>query len=135
MSPTKEQRAMMAAHLCDIAAKMLRSGDYGECRTSAAPSILTSAKWLLEPDTNPSHYADGLASAGLSPVDIDTAVAAIARGEHPADSLPGQVKRRIDAIVKAATDGTRSDADMTAAAGASAFSDQVLDLLGCPVTS
>jgi hypothetical protein len=87
--PTNAQRAMMAAHLCDLAAKALRSGR----RSHLAPSLMFVAGDVLHVVDPVQDYREALRDSGVSPADIDAAVAAIARGEHPADSLPGQLMR------------------------------------------
>ena len=83
------QRAIAAAHLYELAMLMARRGD-----AEAAPSVA----WWAESVTNMSaireHYRDGLEAAGLSSADIDAAVAAIARGDDPPDSLPWKIRGR-----------------------------------------
>lgn len=81
---TKEQRAIAAAHLCDLFAHALRSGDMYD--STAAISL------IVADDRAEEFYRYGLGCYGVSPVDIDAAVAAIARGEHPPTSLPGRIK-------------------------------------------
>jgi hypothetical protein len=88
MSPTKEQRAAMAAHLCDLAAKALRSGG-----PMADTLDLLDRAWGTAADSSnvEASYREGLKLTRAAPADIDAAVASIARGEHPPDSLPGRV--------------------------------------------
>jgi hypothetical protein len=132
---TQEQRAAAVAHLLDIAGRLLRSGDYMRCHPGAVPSILISAKWLLDPDANPWHYRDGLQTAGLTPEAIDAAVTAILDGRHPADSLPGQVERMRD---EAKEEGNAlrltETRGMAYHSGKVSAADDVLSLLGCKVT-
>jgi hypothetical protein len=86
MSPTKEQRAMMAAHLCDLAAMSMRSDRGG------VGLLLRAAEAVMFDGCPERDYRYGLQDQGLAGADIDAAVAAIARGEHPPDSLPGRVE-------------------------------------------
>lgn len=129
---TKEQRAIAAAHLCDIAARLLRSGDYMKANAGAVPSLLVNAKWLIDPDANPSHYADGLRSAGLSPVDINAAVADILRGSCPSSSLPGMVATCFSDAMELAVGPELCVRDLRAEGAASAFR-TVLTMLGYEV--
>lgn len=73
----------MAAHLCDLLAKALRTGDMYDCASAIARIIAN--------ERAEEFYRFGLGCYGLSPADIDAACEAIARGEHPAGSLPGLV--------------------------------------------
>ncbi len=115
---TREQRAMAAAHLCDLASRALRLGDY------YAEGLL-SAKSILDNGHPEALYRFALDCYGVESADIDAAVASILRGEHPADSLPGRVKRLLG---NAENDG--EDIDVARTHGrCDAYAD-VLDLLG-----
>ncbi len=87
--PTNAQRAMMAADLAERATITFRRADYvtGEMVLSSAAEIASSrhSAWI--------DYELTLQAMGIAAADIDAAVAAIARGEHPPDSLPGQLMR------------------------------------------
>jgi len=87
---TKEQRAIAAAHLCDFAAKLLR----GSCPDIGVTLAVRAAQTATDGDMNDYRWSCGI--AGLSPDDIDAAVAAIARGEHPPTSLPSMVAKYRD---------------------------------------
>lgn len=88
----EKQRAMMAAHLCDLAASAIRAGD--RLTANGIASVLIYARWMIDPDGlgATTNYRDGLQTAGLTPAQIDAAVASIQRGEEPADSLTGKVR-------------------------------------------
>ncbi len=129
MNPTKEQRAMMAADLWMRAATMTFRGE-ADC----APSVSTCAEFVIERDDPEDYYREGLTSCGLSPADIDAAVAAIADGRHPADSLPGRVeKMRSDLAEEIDTVGGGSD-DGIHAFGERMACATFLSILGCKVT-
>lgn len=119
---TKAQRAIAAAHLCDLAAKSFRTGDV------YCVGLLRAYDVLMEDD--PEHrYVYALGCYGVhSPDDIDAAVAAIVRGEHPPGSLPGRAlvmrARSLDAS-RGSKDGyMRGRADMAV---------DIIALLGCEV--
>lgn len=77
----------MVAHLADEMSRKARQGWRFDCIEAVA---LTISRTLFGDDPVGS-YRHGLALVGLTPAQIDDAVASIERGEHPADSLPGRV--------------------------------------------
>lgn len=97
---SKEQRAMMIAHLCDEASKVVRSGCTLRREVLVRADDVTCALGCdVEED-----YRTGLRFAGLGPEQIDAAVSSIERGEWPADSFVGRVeKMRADAARGAAS--------------------------------
>lgn len=131
---TKEQRAIAAGHLCDLAALDLRFRKDGRGTGRALEVAEQIRVLLLTQRVDPEgDYREGLIAAGLSPDGIDDAVAAILRGEHPPDSLPGKVNARVlhaqnagsmnrDRPTQAPRDYGRQEAFV-----------EVLTLLGCEV--
>lgn len=119
---------MMAADLSMRAAAMLLSGD------ERGRAVLMGAAATMRADVRycTDRYRTSLIAAGLCLADENAAVAAIARGEHPADSLPGQVRRYRE---KAATEetATHSEARAHRCDGEVRALGHVLDLLGCKV--
>ncbi len=127
MTPTREQRAMMAADLSMRAAALLLSGD----ERGRAVLMGAAATMRAKPRYCAGRYQCSLSMAGLSPADIDAACEAIARGEHPADSLPGQVTEYADRWTRLAADCGGHEPHKARASAAQ----WVLDLLGCKVKS
>ncbi len=128
MTWTKEQRAMMAADLAERAAYKIRANRDG---IGALTESVSHVLWGTAPER---CYREALGGASLSPADIDAAVAAIARGEHPADSLPGKVERmRAQAAADEQACGSSSD-DGIIAFGEGLVCKTILELLGCEVT-
>ena len=85
---SKSQRAMMAAHLLELAAWMVRTGN-----PVPASSILHSVqRVLIYADPGP-DYSEALLLADLSPADIRAAVADIDANKHPDTSLPAMVEQ------------------------------------------
>jgi hypothetical protein len=121
---TKEQRAIAAADLLERAAREARAGDVGAVRCLTLIHDLAADVYDPEPD-----YRFGLKRRGLSPADIDAAVAAISRGEHPPDSLPGRLIARRRRCLRDASTSSSATAIDQHGAYASAFGD-VLDMLG-----
>jgi hypothetical protein len=118
MTPTKEQRAMMAAHVGDLALRALRRGEDGV-------SLLEYARDILTEDDPEDFYREALLEADYGHSAVEASFAAIADGRHPATSLPGMVEEmRNEALDKNTAYG---DGEASACA-------DVLDLLGCPVT-
>jgi hypothetical protein len=131
MSPTKEQRAMMA-DLCSRAAHVFHCGD-DDMLPGAGEAARVAAN-MRNNDDREGRYRCGLKWLQVPSPDIDAAVAAIARGEHPPDSLPGRVKKmHADAKERADRPNQASEDDYFAMGEESAAA-HVLDLLGCKVT-
>jgi hypothetical protein len=127
VTPTKEQRARMAAHLCDIAAQRLRSGGFGAGEQAATGAT----EVLLGTAMTEALYVANLRLLLVPLADIDAACAAIFRGEHPPDSLPGRLEEmRGDAkdTVESSPEGSYVERE---AVGAELAYCNVLDLLGC----
>lgn len=117
----------MAADLCERAAAALRRGD------TTAFEALTVAHGLRHGGGIPERlYRYGLALLHVATDDIEAAVAAILRGEHPPDSLPGRVaeaQRKAEQardVHQGNTLGYRHGGAVDALGG-------VLALLGCEV--
>ena len=79
-----------------------------------------------------SEYRRALRICGLAPADIDAAVAAIARGEHPPDSLPGQAVAYRGRVVREAARILGSYREHHCDGEVKALG-HVLSLLGCEV--
>ena len=127
MSPwTKEQRAIAAAHLCDLAAESLRA-DHG-----GVGLLLRAAESVVLGGASEVDYREALRDHGASLDDIDAAVAAIARGEHPPDSLPGQVAAYRGRVVREAARILGSYREHHCEGEVKALG-HVLTLLGCEV--
>jgi hypothetical protein len=126
------QRAVMAADLAERAALDLRFRKDGR-GIGRAVEALEQARCLVTRSVDPeADYREGLNACGVPFADIDAAVAAIARGEHPPDSLPGMV-----AIYKGHTDREipRRPGDtihVLQFQGESIALGWVLEQLGCP---
>jgi hypothetical protein len=124
MSPTKEQRATMAADLAERSALDLRFRKDGR-GIGRAVEALEQARCLVTRSVDPeADYREGLNAIGVPFDDIDAACAAIARGEHPPDSLPGRVEEM------------RNEANVSGKLrhqGKRAACQRVLMMLGCPV--
>lgn len=121
---TKEQRAIAAAHLCDLFAKALRGGDMYD----SSPGI----SLIVEDDRAEEFYWYGLGCYGASEAEKDVAVAAIARSEHPPGSLPGRVTRMHNDAARPAGCPVGSEG-WCIEQGAHSALDSVLSLLGCEV--
>ncbi len=82
---TKEQRRIAAADLAyrGAVAPIIRMGLVFRVAADIADAACDAE----------SDYALMLERLNVAPADIDAACAAIARGEHPPDSLPGQLLR------------------------------------------
>lgn len=130
MSDGQEQWRMMSADLYERAAIMVRNGEADD-----VADVAEMAERVINFNDPEGDYRLGLEAVGLSPEAIDAAVAAISRGEHPADSLParlltwheeGSSEARAGAYHQDAYDEGRGlgRADVAALA---------LDLLGCEV--
>lgn len=123
-----KKRAMMAAHMCDEAARRFRLGDWvnAEMCASTASEIALSAR------IGRVDYVATLQALGCSPDQIDAAVVAILTGCHPASSLPGRVAKMRDSANRerrhheTSGDGRRADKAQSNADTCNA----VLDLLG-----
>ena len=89
MKLTKDQVAMMAAHVTDLASAALRSGDHEKGR-----SLLEYARDLLTEEDPDDFYREALLEAGYPFDGVDDAVYSIATGEHPVDSLPGKIRSK-----------------------------------------
>ena len=126
---TKEQRAAMAADLLDIAARTLREG--GDSFAWMLVGIAYDMR--LESEDAESLYRYGRECFGALPDDIDAAVAAIARGEHPPDSLPGKLAR-YHGKAKREAEGVPGSYREHHCEGETKALGHVLDLLGCKVT-
>ena len=84
----RKRRAMMAEDLCERATRGVSGDDaerYGS-RMAFDFALGVGGSVLLT-----SHYRSGLAWIGITPEQIDAAVASIERGEWPADSLAGRL--------------------------------------------
>ncbi len=86
---TKEQRAMAAAHLCDLAGVANREGHRFTAGQLAEAAAILSHGESADPSLT---YRAALTELSRTTEAIDNAVASILRGEHPADSLPGRVE-------------------------------------------
>lgn len=126
MNWTREQLAMAAAHLCDLAGIALRGG-----RVEDGTVALNVASMLQDSMRPEDDYREGLAWARGRLVSDDAdyaelAVSSILRGEHPADSLPGRVaKMRKNAF---------DCGELNYGGGKQDAYDDVLEMLGCEVT-
>ena len=85
----EKQRAAMAAHLFDLGGHRARRGEPHD----VTAKIARAACYVLSVDNVADEYRRGLDFAGLAPEQIDAAVSTIERGEEPADSLVGQVRK------------------------------------------
>lgn len=87
----------MAADLATRAAALLLSGD------ERGRAVLMGAAATMRADVRycTDRYRTSLIAAGLCLAGESAAVAAILCGEHPADSLPGQVEKMYDAAFTA----------------------------------
>lgn len=103
---SKTARAMMAADLCGRAAKTFREG-----RSLRGVQLAINVDMIHRgADRAEAVYFVALRGDGLTPADIDAAVASILRGEHPADSLAGRIlKMRDDAGAPEYVAPTRAD--------------------------
>ncbi len=89
MSDEKTKREMMAAHLGDLISCLLRGGNVDARPIADMAERLTGiVRYASAPYFD---YRVALGFAGLTPEQIDAAVASIERGEWPADSLVGRV--------------------------------------------
>ena len=115
----------MVSHLCHIAAERAERG-----ALAVALDVIEQARVLALPHSiDPEgDYREGLISAGVRFDDIDEAFAAIARGEHPAVSLPGkgaEYRRRATREAE-----SRNDCRTDFCEGEVHALDRVLNLLG-----
>lgn len=103
----------MAADLCERAASALRRGDPSAFEALTVAHDLRHGGGIHE-----RLYRYGLGLLHVEPDDIDVAVAAIARGEHPPTSLPARIV------------SIRDSEGGNLIGSVSAFND-VLTMLGC----
>jgi hypothetical protein len=126
---TKEQRAIAAA---DLACRGGREA-LATHPTKASVALRVAAEIVADACDCESIYRAVLKMLTVTPDDIDAAVAAISRGEHPPDSLPGKV----DALRRRAEEeGSRNRDRPTQAPrdfGREEAFGEVLALLGCEV--
>lgn len=119
-------RLLMAGHMGDVATKLLR----GAKAEVAHAIFLLAADVLLVFDAE-RDYREGLARAGLAAEDIDDAIAAVLRGEHPPGSLPAMVVKIRDTAEKSVNDlPMDASAAKSALAGSVITCRSVLALLG-----
>ena len=125
MTWTKEQRAIAAA---DLAHRGARAALAGHSRASLA--LRCAADIVGDLCDAPNDYSFVLKTLDVASVDIDAAVDAIARGEHPPDSLPGRVEKMRGDCFRRAEGEHGSAMDV----GAEAVLYNMLALLGCEVS-
>jgi len=121
-------RGAMVGHLCDLAAALSRRGYHVRALDVIEQARALALPHPVDPEAD---YREGLMAAGVPFDDIDAAVAAIARDEHPPTSLPGLLKsHRAEAE---ANTGAAVRARSAYWDGREACSRWVLELLGCEV--
>ncbi len=123
-----EQERLARADLYERIARTLRDGTVKPIAIDRAAEY---AGQIAADEIGAADYRSALSYLGVLSPERDAAVASIARGEHPPDSLPGRVeKMRSDAegANVAAPVGSRLEGE---AAGSELTACQVLDLLGC----
>lgn len=85
-----KQRAMMAAHLCDELGRKARQGWRFDWTADVARRIVDVSNRRYPASV---AYHGGLMTLGLTPEQIEAAVASIDRGEWPANSLAGNIEQ------------------------------------------
>lgn len=117
----------MAADLWERAAKMARGGDL-----EGASDVVRQAEFVACYDHCEGDYCNGLVDANVETEAIDDAVAAIARGEDPPDSLPGRLIERHRRELRKASSATSATSANSHGYYAAAIGD-VISMLGCEV--
>jgi hypothetical protein len=128
VAPTKEQRAMMAGHVGDLALRALRRGD-------DAVSLLEYARDLLTEEGPEDFYREALREAGYGDSAVEASFASIARGEHPSDSQPGWVLLMRASAQREIDRASYGSVVMAESLGKKFATGDVLKMLGCKVSS